>query len=373
MIRILHMIGSLNIGGSQTMIMNIYRNIDKDKIQFDFIVDHENELYFADEIKKMGGKIYFMPRFTGTNIIKIVRSWNEFFKKHPEYNIIHSHVRSYASIFLAIAKKNGLYTIIHSHSTSNGNGIKSFIKKILQFPLRYQADYFFACSEEAGKWLYGSKIINTNKFKELNNCIDIERYLPNEETRNIYRKKLNINEKTVIGHVGRFHKSKNHDKLLEIFLKYKNINSNAVLLLIGDGEEKEYIENKILNLGIKKDVILLGDRSDVPELLQAMDLFVFPSYWEGFGIVLIEAQIARLKIIASNSVPKNTCISNNIKYIPIIEDSDYWAEKCNEILISNNNDYKLNSAKVEKFDIKSQVKTIEKFYLSIWEEKWKGK
>lgn len=364
MIRILHMIGSLNIGGSQTMIMNIYRNIDKDKVQFDFIVDHEKELYFADEIKELGGKIYFMPRFKGTNLIELIKSWNKFFKEHPEYKIIHSHVRSYASIFLAIAKKNGLYTIIHSHSTSNGRGIKSLIKKILQFPLRYQVDYFFACSKEAGKWLYGRKIINTDKFRELNNCIDIEKYLPNEEIRDVYRKKLNINEKTVIGHVGRFHKSKNHDKLLEIFLKYKNINNNAVLLLVGDGEERKNIENKISNLGIKNDVILLGDRNDVSELLQTIDLFVFPSYWEGFGIVLIEAQIARLKIIASDSIPKNTGISNNIKYISITESSDYWAEECNKMLMSNN-EYKLDTVKVEKFDIKMQVKKIEEFYLSI--------
>lgn len=276
-IRVLHVIGSLNIGGSQTMIMNIYRNIDRNKIQFDFIVDHENELYFADEIKRLGGKIYFMPKFKGINLVQIVHYWNKFFRQHPEYKIMHSHVRSYATIFFYIAKKYDVYRIIHSHSTSNGKGIKALIKKILQFPLRYQADYFFACSKEAGKWLYGDKIIKTDKFKELNNCIDIERYSPNKEIRNIYREKLNIQDKTVIGHIGRFHKAKNHDKLLAVFAEYKLINDNAILLLIGDGEERKNIECKILGLGIKEDVILLGNRNDIPELLQTMDLFVFPS------------------------------------------------------------------------------------------------
>lgn len=364
-LRILHVIGSLNIGGSQMMIMNLYRNIDKNKIQFDFIVDHPNELHFAEEIRQLGGKIYFMPTFKGTNINEVKKSWHEFFSKHPEYTIIHSHVRSYASIFLKIAKKYNLYTIIHSHSTSNGKGISAIIKKILQYPLRYQADYFFACSEEAGKWLYGNKIVNNQNFKILNNAIESQKYIKNPTTRKEYRKKFKISEsQTVIGHVGRFSKVKNHEKLLNVFSKYNKINNDSILILIGDGEERENIERQIKNLEIEDKVLLLGARDDVPQLLKIIDLFVFPSQWEGFGIALIEAQFANIKILASDTIPKNTCISNGIKYISLEKDDDYWANEI-ENAIKTKNKYELYETESEKYDISKQVEELEKFYFSI--------
>ena len=164
-IRVLQMIGTLGIGGSQSFVMNLYRNIDRNNIQFDFIVDHPNLDYYVNEIESLGGKVYYFPTFTGSNIVQVIKVWNQFFKEHPEYKIMHSHVRSYASIYIPIAKKYGLKTIIHSHSLSNGSGIKAMIKNILQLPLRYEADYFFSCSLEAGKWLFGKKVCMTDKFK----------------------------------------------------------------------------------------------------------------------------------------------------------------------------------------------------------------
>ena len=150
MIRVLHMIGSLNIGGSQALIMNIYRKIDKDFIQFDFIVDHDEQLFFAEEIQSLGGRVFILPGFNGRNLFEVKRAWHNFFLNHPEYYILHSHVRSYAAVFIPIAKKYGIYTIIHSHSTSNGEGLVSIAKTTMQYPLRYQADFFFGCSRESG-------------------------------------------------------------------------------------------------------------------------------------------------------------------------------------------------------------------------------
>ncbi len=155
MIRVLHMIASLEIGGSQSIMMNIYRNIDRSIVQFDFVVDHPEQMYFADEIKCMGGKIYVMPTFRGTNSIEILRKWDSFFERHKEYGIFHCHSRSYAFLLLHVAKRNGLLVIAHSHNTSNGSGVKAAIKKVLQYPLRYQADYYMACSREAGRWRLG--------------------------------------------------------------------------------------------------------------------------------------------------------------------------------------------------------------------------
>ena len=149
MIRILQMIGSLNVGGSQTMILNIYRNIDREQMQFDFILDHPDETYFAGDVKALGGRIFTLPIFRGTNAGEVRRDWNNFLYSHPDYHVLHSHVRSYASLYLPVAKKHGLKTIIHSHNISNGTGMTATVKDVLQKPLRYQADAKSACAPGA--------------------------------------------------------------------------------------------------------------------------------------------------------------------------------------------------------------------------------
>ena len=160
-IRILHVLGSLNMGGAETLIMNLYRNIDRDKIQFDFVV-HTNKIgLYEDEIKELGGKIYRIQRYKGINHFSYKKEWNNFFEEHKEYKIIHGHMRSTASIYLKIAKKYGRITIAHSHNTSNGHGFSSLVKKILQYNIRNVSDYFMGCSYEANKRLFGKTCLNT--------------------------------------------------------------------------------------------------------------------------------------------------------------------------------------------------------------------
>lgn len=195
MIRILHVLGGLDRGGAETMVMNLYRAIDKTQVQFDFITHTNRRQAYTEEIEKLGGKIYYFPKFKGINYFQLKSIWKKFFKDHPEYRILHSHVRSYASLYLPIAKKAGLKTIIHSHSTSNGRGLGSVVKRIMQYPLRWQADYFFGCSKEAGTWLFGDKIVNSPKYHILRNAIDTEQYKFNPEIRKEYREKLGLGEK----------------------------------------------------------------------------------------------------------------------------------------------------------------------------------
>ena len=183
MIRILQMIGSLNVGGSQTMILNIYRNIDREQMQFDFILDHPDETYFADDVKALGGRIFTLPVFRGTNAGEVRRDWNNFLYSHPDYHVLHSHVRSYASLYLPVAKKHGLKTIIHSHNISNGTGMTATVKDILQKPLRYQADVLMACSTEAGRWLYGDKAVQSDRFLFVPNAVDTSLFRPDSEKR----------------------------------------------------------------------------------------------------------------------------------------------------------------------------------------------
>lgn len=361
--RVLQMIGSLGIGGSQAMVMNLYRNINREKIQFDFIIDHTDNLDYVEEIKQLGGKVYIMPSFVGINYLDIRDKWNTFFQEHPEYKILHSHVRSYASLYIPIAKKYGVTTIIHSHSTSNGVGFKSIIKKILQFPLRYQADYLFACSEESGKWLYGKSVVNNKKFSVVPNAIEINKYKFDVGIREQYRKEFNIEDKYVIGHVGRFHESKNHMFLLELFSEVVNKRSDAVLVLVGDGLLRSQIESKILELGIIDKVILLGNRNDVSSVLQMMDVFVFPSLWEGLPVTLIEAQAAGLPCIVSERITEEVVLTHLVNKVKLDLGAKKWSETIMDLEIGGRDVE--SQLELKKFDIKSTIEWIEEVYSSI--------
>lgn len=319
-VRILHMIGSLEMGGSQAMVLNLYRAVDRSKIQFDFIVDHPDRMDLEGTMRDLGARIYTMPGFVGTNILQVRRAWDRFFREHPEYRILHSHVRSYASVYLPIARKHGVKTIIHSHSTSNGKGIKSVIKAALQYPLRFLADDYFSCSEEAGRWLFGSGIVAGEHHYVLKNAIDAGAYRYDASLAQSMVRELGLEGKFVCAHVGRFHPAKNHDFLLRAFQKIRRARDNALLMLVGDGDLRPQIEARIRQLGLGDSVLLLGSRSDIPRVLQAADLFLFPSAWEGLGIVAVEAQAAGLPCICSDRVPELVKVTPACQFLPLEEE-----------------------------------------------------
>ena len=326
MIRILQMIGSLNVGGSQTMILNIYRNIDREQMQFDFILDHPDETYFADDVRALGGRIFTLPVFRGTNAGEVRRDWNNFLYSHPDYHVLHSHVRSYASLYLPVAKKHGLKTIIHSHNISNGTGMTATVKDMLQKPLRYQADVLMACSTEAGRWLYGDKAVRSDRFVFLPNAVDTARFRPDSEKRLRTRRELGLEDRFVIGHVGRFSEAKNHGFLLEIFKAVREREPKAALLLVGEGALQQQAVRKAVELGVADDVIMTGNRNDVPELLGAMDRFCFPSLWEGLPVTLVEAQAAGLPCIISDTITHDVDVSPLVTRLPP-EDAERWADE----------------------------------------------
>lgn len=327
MIRILHVLGKLDCGGAETLVMNWYRNIDKNEMQFDFIIHTDEECYYSAEIRRLGGKIFSVPRYCVLNHANYISRWKAFFLEHPEYRIIHGHVRSTAAIYLKIAKSMGLITIAHSHSISSGYGVASIFKYVLQRNIKNMADYFFACSWEAGIWLFGYKVCSTNKFKVIKNGIDCTIFKYDEKIRSTYRKTLKLEGRLVIGHVGRLTPSKNHNFLLKIFKEISLQDATAILLLVGDGELKNSLIAQIKHLGIEDNVIFLGVREDVNELLQAMDIFVFPSLYEGFGIATIEAQAVGLKCFFSDKVPSVTNITPNANYISLELTAKNWADK----------------------------------------------
>lgn len=364
-IRVLHMIGSLNMGGSQAMVMNLYRAIDRNKVQFDFVIDYPNELYFADEIKSMGGRIYVLPVFKGNNYLEIRKAWELFLKEHKEYRILHSHVRSYASLYLPIAKKYGLKTIIHSHSTSSGNGFKSIVKRMLQVPLRYQADYLFACSKESGEWLYGNNVVRKKNYFVISNAIDSSRFDFNEGKREKVRADLGVSDKHVIGHVGRMTDVKNHLFLIDIFSEICTIDKNAHLLLVGDGELRVQIEKKIFDKQLTDKVSIIGNVLNTEDYYQAMDVFVFPSKWEGLGIAVVEAQTSGLPCVVSDSVPKEVDIGAGlVTFFELSTGPKNWACGIKELYAVTRFKQAANT-KATGYDIKKNALWMQDFYLNL--------
>ena len=364
MIRILHVFGGLDMGGAETMIMNIYRNIDREKIQFDFVTHSGRNQAYVSEIEQLGGKIYFFPKIRIYNLPLLINEWKAFFEKHKEYKILHSHVRSYASIYIPIAKKYGLKTIIHSHSTSNGKGMKSFVKAILQYPLRYEADYFMGCSKEAGEWLFGKRIVKSDRYFTIKNAIDTRRYSFDRVQRSILRNQFGIDESVkVFMHVGRLHEAKNHIFLLHVFAMLIKEIPNSMLLLVGDGELLSEIEKQIEQLNLKSNVKMLGARTDIPDILNAADVFLFPSKWEGLPVTVVEAQASGLPCFVSDKITKEVAISELVKFLPIYKGTQVWIDAIKETDLTRKN--VIDKIIQAGFDIKKSVEWLTKFYEEI--------
>jgi glycosyltransferase involved in cell wall biosynthesis len=285
----------------------------------------------------------------------------EGFTKNSNYHIIHTHIRSTAYIFLKIAKKYGFTTIAHAHNTSNGTWIHSLIKNFFQRNISKYTDIRLACSKEAGRWLFKNA-----DYRVIKNAINSSLYIFNECIRSQYRKNFNMEDDTiVIGHIGRFALQKNHDFLIDIFANLYKQNSKFRLVLVGDGGEKRYaIENKVKILGLEEKIIFTGVRSDIHQLLQMMDIFIFPSRYEGLGIALIEAQAAGLQCFISDAIPKEAIVTNMVNVISLDEPATIWADK---ILNGMNTNRKntLSCIQNNGFDIKNVSKELEDLYCSI--------
>lgn len=326
--RVLQVFGILNIGGAETMLMNLYRKIDREAIQFDFVVHGEERGVFEHEIETLGGHIYRCPKYSVKSAIRYQKWWNDFFKEHTGYQILHSHIRSTASVYLPIAKKHGMKTIIHSHSTSNGKGLSAFVKRIMQYPLRYQADYFTACSREAGEWLFGKKICNGDRFAVINNAIDVKSFVFNAQYRREIRNDFQIPETAfVLGFLARVSEPKNPLFAVEVFAQLRKIIPSSRFLFVGDGELMEPVKARIKALGLGDGVILTGTRVDAAWMFCAMDFYLLPSIWEGFGISLIEAQASGLRCICSENIPKNAIVTDLVKVLPLSSGPEAWADE----------------------------------------------
>lgn len=363
-IRVLQVMSNMNRGGAETMIMNVYRKIDRNEVQFDFVVHSNKKSAYEDEIKELGGKIFSFPNYKGSNHFEYKKAWNDFFKENIDYKIIHAHKRSTASIYLKIAKKYQIKTIIHSHSASSKGGFASLVKKIFQLPLRYRADYLFACSKNAGKWLFGKKAVDKGNFYVIKNAIDLNKFDYNKKIRENKRKEMGLDNQFVIGHIGTFNEVKNQTFIIDIFNQIIKRCDDARLMLVGGGAMQNIIEKKITETKLQDKVILTGIRDDVAELLQAMDIFVFPSLYEGLPLTLIEAQAAGLNCIISDSITDEVKITSLIESLPLNEGVRKWTDKVLSFKDNNKRGSVLAEMKKSGYNIDLTTEWLQEFYLN---------
>ncbi|MCD7809855.1 MAG: glycosyltransferase family 1 protein [Erysipelotrichaceae bacterium] len=356
-IRVLHVVTYMGRGGLETMLMNYYRHIDRDKIQFDFLVHRDFEADYDSEILSLGGKIYHLPKLNPLSL-NYRKQLDSFFKQHKEYKIVHVHQDCLSAIVLKVAKKAEISVrIAHSHSSSQDKNVKYLIKLFYrQFIPKYATD-LFACGREAGDWMFKEK-----NYHVVRNAISSKDYIYKSNIRMKIREDLNLKNDFTIGLVGRFSYPKNHDFLLDIFNELVNINPNSKLLLVGDGDLRLQIEEKINKLTLKDKVILTGVRTDISDLLQAMDVFVMPSLYEGLPLSIIEAQASGLPCFISDKVPIECKKTDLVTQISLSESPEYWAK---QILHTKDIERRNTYEEIVEsgFDIEENAKLLQEFYI----------
>ncbi|MCD7033139.1 glycosyltransferase family 1 protein [Metabacillus sp. GX 13764] len=355
-VRILQVVTIMNRGGLETMLMNYYRKIDRSQIQFDFMVHRDEKGHYDDEINSLGGRIYRMPSIKPGSYKRYFKLLDDFFKEHKDYKVIHAHNNENSSFVLRAAKKAGVpYRIAHSHLSDLGLDYKYPFRLYARYFLKDSTNFYFACSNSAGKWLF-----NKEKFTVLNNAVDASRFRFKQENRVRIKKELGIEEGLVIGHVGRFNKQKNHKYLLEIFKEVNKRRKDSHLILVGEGHLQEEMKRKAVALGVAPNVHFLGVQKNIEEIMHAMDLFLFPSLFEGLPVVLIEAQAAGLKCVVSDTITKEADLTQRLVFKNIRENPSEWADH----ILSLDYDHADTFKMIQKsgYDAAANARWLENFY-----------
>ena len=347
------------LGGIESFIVNVYRNIDREKFQIDFAAPMEN-ICFEKEFIEGGSKVYALPA-RKDNPLKFYSAFRDLLKSHPEYQIVHFHLQS-CSCFepVIIAKLLGRKTIVHSHNEYRGTRkITRALDSAFRSVVPLFSDMNLACSDIAGRYMFKSR-----SFTVVNNAIDAEKFTYSEEARAKYRKELGLVDKFVLGHVGRFDEQKNHEFLVDIFRSVHEKDPSAFLLMVGVGGLKAKIAAKLKSLGLERNSMILENRSDIPELMQAMDVFVFPSVFEGLGMVVIEAQAAGLPCVVADTLPSAVEATDLLVWLSLNQSAEVWGRKVLELKGAKRQDT-LQELIESGYEIKHEISKLEDIYTSM--------
>lgn len=338
--------------------MSLYRNIDRDIVQFDFVSNMSvKPSPFREEIEDLGGRLYEVPRFSLLNHYQYKSAWKEIIET-GSWSVLHVHNTTPAFVILKLAKSKGISTIVHSHTSSSERGMKAKLKTYLRNKMRNMADYRFACSQNAGEWMF-----NDLEFTVLNNAVDISRFIFTEKERDEVRKQLSCDGMLLFGHIGRFIYEKNHQQILEIFAEIHARNMNTRLLLVGDGPLRAQIVDLANQMKLEDSIIFTGIRSDVPALLSSMDVFLFPSIFEGLPLTLVEAQASGLPCLVSDTVTDEVKITDSLVFMSLERPASEWAERALDMAKNHVRGDTSEDIIKAGYDIKETAKWLQDFYL----------
>lgn len=385
---VLQVLGGLELGGAESRVMDIARNLNTEEIRYAFLVHTKGPDYYEEEANALGFPVYRVPRFRFFNYFAYKKAMEKFFQSHPEISIVQGHQTSTASIYLPIAKKNGMVTIAHARSAGVDKGWKGILTKFLRRNLAKKTDYRWACSSDAARAVYkqtkpeffdagagGQKPVGYDLAPEksyvLLDAISVEQFARTPEkdsVRKAIREKYNLTNQLVIGHVGRFHYAKNHAFLLQVFSEIVQIRPDARLLLVGDGGSlMEQTKQQVKDMGLEEKVIFTGRQSRPQDYYVAMDLMIFPSRYEGLPGTVTEAQASSLPCLISDTITRDVDVTDYVRYYSLKEEPKKWAEMALSYLSEINKPDKERQDPVkilmEKgFDVKTQVRMLEKVY-----------
>lgn len=349
-IRVAQIVGKMNGGGVEAVVMNYYRHIDRSKVQFDFLVDSDSTLIPREEIESLGGRVFEIPPYQ--HVVEYQRELQRLFKQEG-WKIVHSNINALSVFPLRAAKKAGVpVRIAHSHSTSGkGEYAKNALKAVLKTQSNRYPTHRFACSKFAGEWLFGKAA----HFEVVYNAIDLDRFCFNAEARAQARADLGlVGNQFAIGHVGRFTAQKNHAFLIDVFAEVAKRRDDAVLLLVGTGEAGASVKALVDERGLTDRVKFLGQRSDVNCLYQAFDAFVLPSLYEGLCLVGVEAQVAGLPCLFSDAITREVDVTGESCFLPI-DHSKAWIEALSCLVPRKRAERsKLSLKKFDSYDIYKQ-------------------
>ena len=385
-IRILHVLGQLNIGGAESRIMDLYRIMDKEKVQFDFVVHGDTQGYYENEIISLGGNVYHIPRFRMVNYLQYKSAWRKLLSslqnedKTSKIKMIQGHMTSTGSIYLPMAHEYGIQTsIAHARSAGVDSGIKGRLTKFLRRNISQKADYLFTCSQIAGISVFGKKAVESGKTIFIPNAIDVSKFKYDPSERNRMRKELLIDDRMVIGHVGSFRYAKNHEYVLQVFKEILDRypehqhkrgfedwnNKKPVLILLGEGSRLVQMKAQAEELGIANDVLFLGAHMNIQRYYNTMDLFIYPSRYEGLPGAVVEAQASGLKCIMSSQICDEVVATDLVTTMDIEEKPSVWAEKALELITQRTVRSSYSEMVGEAgFRASDQAERLTKFYLS---------
>lgn len=361
-IRVAQIVGKMNGGGVEAVVMNYYRHIDRNKVQFDFLIDSDSSLVPREEIESLGGRVFEIPPYQ--HVVEYQRELQRLFKQEG-WKIVHSHINALSVFSLRAAKKAGIpVRIAHSHSTSGkGEYAKNALKAVLKTQSNRYPTHRFACSQFAGEWLFGKAA----HFEVVYNAIDLGRFRFNAEARAQARVDLGlVGNQFTIGHVGRFTAQKNHVFLIDVFTEVVKRRDDIVLLLVGTGEAEASVKSLVDERGLTDRVMFLGQRSDVNRLYQAFDAFVLPSLYEGLCLVGVEAQVAGLPCLLSDAITREVDVTGECKFLPI-DSPAVWADEIDSLLpYSYEGRLSISSGQFADYNIELQGERLTYKYLDLY-------